>query len=210
MDWVAYDMILGKSWLSEANPIIDWATNRMLLKQGERFITLDAECSSYGASLPKYILTSKQLARLARKEKSNIYHVMIRPKESEKMGTDAHHREELNDMLAEYKEIFPDELPQVLPPKRTVEMAINLEENGKPKMGPIYKLSKKELEEMKIQIDEALGLGFIRPSISPWGSTVLFTPKKDGTLRMYIDYRALSKQTLKIRYPYRELMKFGT
>ena len=143
VDWVAYDMILGKSWLSEANLIIDLATNHMLLRQEERFITLDAECSRYGASLPKYMLTSKQLARLARKEKSNIYHVMVRPKESEKIGTDAHHREELNDMLADYKDVFPDELPRGLPPKRTVEMAINLEENAKPKVGPIYKLSKK-------------------------------------------------------------------
>ena len=201
MNWVAFDIILGKSWLSDANPIIDWKSNRMLLKEGEEFIILDAECSKYGASLPTYILTSKQLARLARKEKSKIYHVIIRPKESEKMGTEAHHKEELNELLAEYEDVFPDELPRGLPPKRSVEMSINLEENTKPKIGPIYKLSKTELEEMKKQIDEALGLGFIRPSISPWGSPVLFTPKKDGSLRMCIDYRALNKNTIKNQVP---------
>ena len=93
MDWVAYDVILGKSWLSEANPIIDWASNHMLLRQEERLITLDAECSRYGASLPKYMLTSKHLQRLAKKEKNNIYHVMVRPKESENMGTNPHYKE---------------------------------------------------------------------------------------------------------------------
>ena len=117
------------------------------------------------------------------------------------MGTEAHHEEELQELLAEYKDVFPEELPKGLPPKRSVEMAINLEEKAKPKMGPIYKLSKKELEEMKKQIEEALGLGFIRPSISPWGSPVLFTPKKDGSLRMCIDYRALNKQTIKNQVP---------
>ncbi len=50
---------------------------------------------------------------------------------------------------------------------------------------------------MKNQIEEALANGFIRPSVSPWGSLVLFTKKNDGSLRMYIDYRALNKQTIR-------------
>lgn len=88
-----------------------------------------------------------------------------------------------------------------LPAKRSVEMSIKLEAEAEPKMGPIYKLSKKELDEMKKQVEEALALGFMRPSISPWGSPVLFTPKKDGSLRMCIDYRALNKQTIKNQVP---------
>ena len=68
-------------------------------------------------------------------------------------------------------------------------------------MGPIYKLSRLELSEMKKQLDELLSKGLIRPSISPWGSPVLFTKKKDGGLRMCIDYRALNKQTIKNSVP---------
>ena len=90
-------------------------------------------------------------------------------------------------MLAEYKDVFLDELPKGLPLDRTVEIAITLEKNARPKTGPICKLSIKELEEMKTKIDEALGLGFMRPRISSWVSPVLFTPNKDGTLRMCID-----------------------
>ena len=57
-------------------------------------------------------------------------------------------------------------------------MKIELKDNSKPTTGPIYKLSRSELEEMKAQIDELLSLGLIRPSISPWGSPVLLFSQK--------------------------------
>lgn len=103
--------------------------------------------------------------------------------------------------MEEYEDVFPEDLPDGLPPRRSVSMEIKLEENTRPKMGLIYKLSKIELQEMKTQIEEALRKGFIRPNISPWGSPVLFTPKKDGGLRMCIDYRALNKRTIKNQVP---------
>ena len=68
-------------------------------------------------------------------------------------------------------------------------------------MGPIYKLSRLELSEMKKQLDQLLAKGLIRPSISPWEGPVLFTKKKDCGLRMYIDYRAINKQTIKNSVP---------
>ena len=57
-----------------------------------------------------------------------------------------------------------------------------------------------ELQELRVQLQELLGKGFIRPSTSPWGAPVLFT-KKDKTLRLCIDYRQLNKVTIKNRYP---------
>ncbi|WKA06026.1 hypothetical protein VitviT2T_023954 [Vitis vinifera] len=58
-----------------------------------------------------------------------------------------------------------------------------------------------ELKELKTQLDELLGKGFIRPSTSPWGAPVLFVKKKDGTLRLCIDYRKLNRVTVKNKYP---------
>ena len=64
-----------------------------------------------------------------------------------------------------------------------------------------YRKAPTELKELKVQLQELLDKKFIRPSTSPWGAPVLFVKKKDGSLRLCIDYRELNKVTVKNKYP---------
>ena len=62
-------------------------------------------------------------------------------------------------------------------------------------------MSTPELKELQIQLEELMKKGYICPSVSPWGAPVLFVKKKDGMLRLHIDFRQLNKVTIKNKYP---------
>jgi Reverse transcriptase (RNA-dependent DNA polymerase) len=80
-------------------------------------------------------------------------------------------------------------------------MAIELQLKKEPPYGPIYPLSPRELAALKEFLKENLEKGFIRESKSPAGAPILFAPKKDGSLRLCVDYRGLNAVTIKNRYP---------
>ncbi|GJR44997.1 putative reverse transcriptase domain-containing protein [Tanacetum coccineum] len=88
-----------------------------------------------------------------------------------------------------------------LPPTRQVEFQIDLILVAAPIARAPYRLAPSEMKELSDQLQELLDKGFIRPSSSPWGAPVLFVTKRDGSFRMYIDYRELNKLTVKNRYP---------
>ena len=103
-------------------------------------------------------------------------------------------------VVCEFPDVFPEELPG-MPPDREIEFRIELAPGTAPIYKKPYRMAPSELVELKKQIKELLDKGFIRASSSPWGSPVLFTKKKDGTLRLCIDYRALNMVTIKNKYP---------
>ena len=102
-------------------------------------------------------------------------------------------------VVRRFPDVFSEELPG-LPPDRETEFSIDLF----PGTGPIarvpYRMAPAELRELKTQLQELLDKGFIRPSVSPWDAPVLFVKKKDGTLRLCIDYRQLNKVTIRNKY----------
>ncbi|GJR41099.1 reverse transcriptase domain-containing protein [Tanacetum coccineum] len=103
-------------------------------------------------------------------------------------------------MVRDFPEVFPDDLSG-LPPIWEIEFRIELTPRATPVAKSPYRLAPSELEELSGQLKELQDKGFIRPSSSPWGASVLFIKKKDGSFRMCIDYRELNKLTIKNRYP---------
>nr|GEX56318.1 putative reverse transcriptase domain-containing protein [Tanacetum cinerariifolium] len=103
-------------------------------------------------------------------------------------------------IVRDFPEVFPEDLPG-LPPARPVEFLIDLIPGAAPVARAPYRLASSEMKELLEQLQELSDKGFIRPSSSPWGASVLFVKKKDGSFRMCIDYRELNKLTVKNRYP---------
>ena len=101
-------------------------------------------------------------------------------------------------VVCEFPDVFPEDLPG-LPPDHEVEFSIELEPGTAPISRRPYRMAPRELAEMKKQLEELMDKGFIRPSSSPWGCPAIFM-KKDGTLRMCVDYRPLNAVTIKNKY----------
>nr|KAJ0192365.1 hypothetical protein LSAT_V11C800454700 [Lactuca sativa] len=185
-----FDIVIGMDWLSKNQAIIDcenrivqvWVPEKGMVKiYGDRRIKDSILISVTKATryLKKgcqsywaYVLDSK-------KDKPGITHIPV---------------------VREFQDVFPDDLTS-LPPDRQVEFRIDLTPGVAPIARAPYRLAPTEMKELMTQLQDLLDKGFIRPSTSPWGAPVLFVKKKDGTMRMCIDYRELNKVTIKNRYP---------
>ena len=105
------------------------------------------------------------------------------------------------DIYQEFSDVFSKGKANDLAPHRDYDLKIEVDENAKLQPGPIYSLSESELLALREFIDEHLNIGFIRPSNSPFGAPVLFVKKKDGSLRLCVDFRRLNALTRKDKYP---------
>ena len=103
-------------------------------------------------------------------------------------------------VLEEFKDVFLKEIPW-LNPKWDLEFFIELNLGLVLASKAPYRMNAPELVELKLQLQELIEKGYIRPSVSHWGTLILFIKKKDGTMQMCIDYRQLNKMTIKNCYP---------
>ncbi|WMV40557.1 hypothetical protein MTR67_033942 [Solanum verrucosum] len=103
-------------------------------------------------------------------------------------------------VVLEFREVFPNDLPG-MPSDRHIDFYIDLELGTRPISIPPYCMAPAELRELKAQIQKLLDKGFIRPTSSSWGAPDLFDKKKNGSMRMCIDYRQLNRVTIRNKYP---------
>jgi hypothetical protein len=102
--------------------------------------------------------------------------------------------------VCEFPDVFPNDFPG-LPLDHDVEFKIELLPSTAPISRRPYRMPPNELAELKVQLNELLKKGLIRPSSSPWGYPAIFVKKKDQSLRMCVDYRPLNAVTVKNKYP---------
>ncbi|KAL0540386.1 hypothetical protein IC582_024623 [Cucumis melo] len=190
LDMQDFDMILGMDWLSANHANIDCFGKEVVFNP-----PFGASFKFRGAGMvciPKVISAMKASKLLSQGTWSILASVVDIREPEVSLSSEP--------VVREYPDVFPDELP-VLPPPREVDFAIKLELGTAPISRAPYRMAPAELKELKVQLQELLDKGFIRPSVSPWGAPVLFVKKKDGSMRLCIDYRELNKVTVKNCYP---------
>ncbi|XP_028087433.1 uncharacterized protein K02A2.6-like [Camellia sinensis] len=186
MNMSNFDIILGMDWLSAHQAVIDCYHKRVTV------CTPSGTCFQFKGDREDSLSTTHRKMQWRRQFAGWLASLII----NEKAQSDLN----LPRVVCEYADVFPDELPG-LPPHREVDFSIELQAGTAPISLTPHRMAPAELRELKTQLQELLEKKFIRPSTSPWGAPVLFAKKKDGTLRLCIDYRQLNRVTIKNRYP---------
>ncbi|KAL2236318.1 UNVERIFIED_CONTAM: Retrovirus-related Pol polyprotein from transposon opus [Sesamum indicum] len=178
LDLKEFDVILGMDWLAQHKAIVDWYKKEVMIEcSGESKVIFVGDRQV----VPVCVISAMEARRLMLEGcEAYLAHVVD--------------TEKVNPAL--------EEIPVVRDfPEVEVDFAIETLLGVAPISIASYRMAPVELQELKKQIEELLGKGFIRPSTSPWGAPVLFVKKKDGSMRLCVDYRQLNRVTVKNKYP---------
>ncbi|GAU29936.1 hypothetical protein TSUD_360510 [Trifolium subterraneum] len=177
------DIVLGTDWLS---------ANTVYIGCAEKNLYVPIDLNAESRALTALLQNTHQLIQYLGAENKCFSIMFTISSESSLSPSDI-------PIVREYLDVFPEEINS-LPLEREIEFSIDLVPGSQPIYVAPYRMSPLELRELKSQLEELLQKHFIRPSVSPWGAPVLLVKKKDGTMRLCIDYRQLNKVTIKNKY----------
>ncbi|KAL0537071.1 hypothetical protein IC582_026041 [Cucumis melo] len=190
LDMLDFDVILGMDWLAANHASIDCSCKEVAFNPPSMAsFKFNGEGSR---SLPK-VISAMRASKLLSQGTWSILASVVDTREVDVSPSS-------EPVVRDYPDVFSEEFPG-LPPHREIEFAIELELGTVPISRAPYRMAPAELKELKVQLQKLLDKGFTRPSVSPWGAPVLFVKKKDGSMRLCIDYRELNKVTVKNKYP---------
>ena len=190
LDMRDFDVVLSMDWLSRHRATLDCYKKEVKLHRPGK---LEVKFRGLRKELSSCMISAMTAQKMLRKGCQGYLAYVV---ETVKEGTIL---DEIP-VVREFPDVFPDDIAG-LPPEREVEFTIDLIPGTEPISIPPYRMAPAELRELKAQLEELLSKGFVRPSISPWGAPVLFVKKKDGSLRLCIDYRQLNRVTIRNQYP---------
>ena len=191
-----YDVILGIPWLKRHNPVINWDTSKVVIGSNGTQCELPLH-SDIDPPVIEMISALQAKRDMIKGEQAYLALVKVVEQDNAEKKVDP----DTEKIISEFKDVFADDLPSGLPPKRQIDHRIELEPFQNPPSRPTYRMSQPEMDELKKQLSELRDKRYIQESKSPYGAPVIFVKKKDGTMRMCIDYRALNKITIKNKYP---------
>jgi hypothetical protein len=178
VDMPGIDIILGWPWLEGVNPAIDWRTRTWRYRYD---------------NAPISILPASGFQGLLRERPGYAIYPRLCLADVEPA---------IPQEYAEYSDVFSEEQSETLPPlDSNKQHSIELKEGREPPYSPIYNLSETELKVLRDYLHAGEEKGWIRRSTSSAGAPILFVPKKDGSLRLCVDYRGLNQVTIRNSYP---------
>ena len=215
-----YDLILGNAFLVQTRAVSEYDSQglkRLVLRKGNRKFSVNRPAFGMRQECSIPLLSAIQAGK-AMKRRDNFFlvrvtesmqkaavlaHAEVAAARSDAAGeTERIPEDKLQSIIKKFSSVLVDELPPGLPPDRGVGHVITLETGARPTYRPSRRLSPLELAEVQAHVKKLLLNGHIEPSKSPFGANVLFVQKKDGSLRMCLDYRALNKITVQNKYPF--------
>ncbi|XP_074278613.1 uncharacterized protein LOC141602205 [Silene latifolia] len=196
----ACHILLGRPWQFDRKVEHDGRTNIYSVTKGKTTFNLKPlspnkikELKSKKGSL---FMEAREVEEvLARGEQA--YVLMVRELEANGEGSSR----EVQGLLKEFCDVFPEELPVGLPPLRGIEHQIDLIPGAQLPNKPAYRCNPEEAKELQRQVQKLIDRGYVQESLSPCAVPALLVPKKDGTWRMCIDSRAVNNITVKYRFP---------
>jgi len=219
-------IVLGYSWLSLHNPLIDWVTGSIDFRTTSHRMPSTPPTSpplpepiptvephpltlsepSADNPVPNIsLINAVAFCRACKLEGSTQFSIYLRLSRvdlrSAKLSSEGPDLSGVPSDYHEFVDVFNKGKASQLPPHRLYDLKIDLEEGSAPPLGTIYPLSLVELEALRKFLDENIATGLLCSSSSPNGAPVLFVKKKDGSLRLCMDFRGLNQITKKDRYP---------
>ncbi|KAM0787189.1 hypothetical protein ACM66B_006433 [Microbotryomycetes sp. NB124-2] len=194
--WVApcHNVIFGNHMLQNIKPVIDWTTGAMTFPHSES-ATNQLRAMRITLWLNSFTLTNQSKATL-------IYTI-------EETKFDKPTMSELDQLVKDvpcpyhdYLDKFSETKAQALPPHQEYNLKIDLRDNATPPFRALHSMAAAESTALKEYLDDMLTKGYICPSTSPAVGPILFVKKKDGSLRLCVDYQCLNQITIKNRYPF--------
>jgi len=191
------DAIIGINWRRQHMTKIDYESDTISFAKGSCQISICASQPGHMIPIVNHTRISKDV-----KQCIGIYLLYINPIEEDKSYNVLNNSNMKRKALIDsYENIFTEDLPSSLPPKRDEDHRIDIVPGSSPPSRGPYRTSPAQHEELKKQVEDMLQRGLIRPSSSPFSSPSILVGKKDGSYRLCVDYRALNKITVKNRFP---------
>ena len=205
----ACHILLGRPWLYDRRVMHDGFKNTYTLQKNGRKITLVPLAPQQNPKL-KHMETPKEgelLLSLLEPTLKATHHefknhkelILHSPPQNPQSKTPLHPL--ATQLLQEYAHMFPDDIPSGLPPKRTIQHHIDLIPGSILPNKPAYRMNPKDTLEIQRQVEALISKGLVQESLSPCAVPALLVPKKDGSMRMCVDSRAINKITIKYRHP---------